>query len=92
MTNHCFDETYNEKKKAAANREKELKQKTDQEKATHFAHKAGDKMYVCHCCGKKGHIAPNCPKKDEIQRKDWHVNKAMVALQEQSEAATEEMN
>ena len=69
-----------------------MKKKADSEKATSFAQKQGDKKFICHCCGKKGHIAPNCPKKDEIQRKDWHVNKAMVALQEQIQATPEDTN
>ncbi|MGL5936506.1 MAG: hypothetical protein ACRCZI_12910, partial [Cetobacterium sp.] len=80
LTNHRFDETYVEKKKAAA-----AKQKADSEKATSFAQKEREKKqkdYICHCCGRKGHISPNCPKKDEIKKKDWHISKTMVAVQD----------
>jgi hypothetical protein len=84
LTNHRFDDTWSEKKKAAAAREKE-KQRADSEQATSIAQKEREKRqkdYICHCCGKKGHISPNCPKKDEIKKKDWHISKAINAMQE----------
>ena len=30
---------------------------------------SGKKKY-CYCCGKEGHLSPDCPKKDEIPRNE----------------------
>ena len=29
----------------------------------------------CYCCGKAGHISPNCRNKDKIPREKWAINK-----------------
>jgi hypothetical protein len=61
------------------------KQKADSAKATSFAQKEREKRqkdYICHCWGKKGHISPNCPNKDEIKKKDRHISKTIVAMQD----------
>ena len=36
---------------------------------------------TCHCCGKTGHIAPNCKDKNRIDRKDWWINSVVQAHQ-----------
>ena len=30
---------------------------------------------TCFCCGEKGHYSDSCPKKDEIDKKDWKIKK-----------------
>ena len=37
---------------------------------------------TCYCCGKKGHLSPECDKKNTIPREQWHVNRAMQHHQE----------
>ena len=36
---------------------------------------------TCHCCGKKGHIAPNCSEKDKTPRKNWWIKQAVQTHQ-----------
>jgi hypothetical protein len=31
---------------------------------------------ACHCCGKQGHWAPKCPKKNSIPKEQWAINLA----------------
>ena len=40
---------------------------------------------TCYCCGKKGHIAPKCLKKNTIPKNEWAINKARVYLQQTRE-------
>ena len=46
---------------------------------TSFA-QSGKKKY-CYCCGKEGHLSPDCPKKDKIPRNKWAVHRAEQAEQ-----------
>ena len=46
---------------------------------TSFAQTGKDK--VCYCCGKKGHLSPDCPEKNTRDRKDWYVTKATLHMQ-----------
>ena len=34
-----------------------------------------DREVTCFCCGEKGHYSDSCPKKDEIDKKDWKIKK-----------------
>lgn len=36
---------------------------------------------ICCCCGKADHISTNCPKKDQIPKKDWYFSKATQHMQ-----------
>ena len=36
---------------------------------------------LCYCCGKKGHLSPDCPERKNIQQQDWYVNKVLQAVQ-----------
>ena len=36
----------------------------------------------CYCCGKKGHLSPDCPEKDTRKKSDWHMHKAVSAYQD----------
>jgi hypothetical protein len=47
-----------------------------------FAQKSKEQM-TCYCCGKKGHAAPDCDKKDKIPREEWYIKKAMSNMQSQ---------
>ena len=40
---------------------------------------------TCYCCGKKGHIAQKCLKKNTIPKNEWVINKARVYLQQTRE-------
>ena len=85
LTNHQFDDTYSEKKKVAAAREKE-KQRTDSEQATSFAQKEREKKqrdYICHCCGKKGHKSTECRHQNNIPKSEWWFHKALQNYEEQ---------
>ena len=39
------------------------------------------KKKSCYCCGKEGHLSPDCPKKDEIPRNEWAIRKAELHMQ-----------
>ncbi len=45
---------------------------------------------TCYCCGKKGHIAPNCSKWDTIPKSEWYIKRAVQHLQTYNEQQTEE--
>jgi hypothetical protein len=52
---------------------------------TSFAQNPKEQM--CYCCGKKGHISPECPNKNTFEKKDWYIRKAeqhMIAEQDES--------
>jgi hypothetical protein len=36
---------------------------------------------TCYCCGKKGHISPECLDKNSIKNKDWFIRKAELHMQ-----------
>ena len=84
LTEHRFDPKFGEIRKA--NKHKEWEKNDHESKATSFAQKklTGNqgKEIICHCCGKKGHIAPKCSKKDEIPKNEWHINRACSMLAE----------
>jgi hypothetical protein len=40
------------------------------------------KDMTCYCCGKKGHIVPDCPEKDTRKKEEWAVKKGTVHTQE----------
>ena len=50
---------------------------------TSFAQFKGE--IICPCCGKKGHIAPQCPMKNKIPRSEWAIKKAEMHMQSISE-------
>ena len=47
---------------------------------------------TCFCCGKKGHISPNCPDKDKIPKNKWKHKIATQHLQANEEETKEESN
>jgi hypothetical protein len=30
---------------------------------------------ICHCCGKKGHAAPDCTLREKISRENWYIRR-----------------
>jgi hypothetical protein len=51
---------------------------------------------ICYCCGKPGHISPDCPKKDTIPKLEWYSSKvmqqAMQYMQEDDGSDTDSNN
>ena len=39
------------------------------------------KKKYCYCCGKEGHLSPDCPKKDEIPRNESAIRKPSKHMQ-----------
>ena len=37
----------------------------------------------CYCCGKEGHLSPDCPKQHTIDKKDWFMKRAINAHQQE---------
>jgi len=79
MSNHKLDPKYfenREARKKAYNKQQHEKKDSPAETETSFAQTEDD----CYVCGRKGHIARNCNKKPN-KYADWHVNKAMTAME-----------
>jgi antitoxin (DNA-binding transcriptional repressor) of toxin-antitoxin stability system len=80
LSNHRFDNRGNSTKKKWNNRPKKdedessLVKTTNETNATSFAQGGKDK--TCYCCGKTGHLSPECPDKNIIKKENWHMNKA----------------
>jgi hypothetical protein len=41
---------------------------------------------IKYCCGKKGHMSPECPDKNSIKKEDWHNKKATQYYMEANKA------
>ena len=85
LASHPWDQEYYDWKKARSRRAQE-RENDDGAQDTSFA-QAGDRGnkhadYTCHCCGQKGHIAPNCPKKNTIPKDQWFKERAFRQLEE----------
>ena len=39
------------------------------------------KEKTCHCCGKRGHVAPDCPERETKPGNEWFMCKAVSAYQ-----------
>ena len=51
-------------------------QRTSEANETSFAQGNSDKS--CYCCGKKGHLSPDCPQKNSIKKEDWAIRKSQT--------------
>jgi hypothetical protein len=86
LSNHRFDNRGNLTKKKWNNRPKKDEDEnfsgktTNEINATSFAQGGKDK--TCYCCGKTGHLSPECPDKNIIKKENWHMNKATQYYQE----------
>jgi hypothetical protein len=88
LSNHRFDNRMNSNKKKWSQSKKNedentSTQKTDETKETSFAQGGKDK--TCYCCGKKGHMIPECPQKNSIKKEDWAISEATVDVQAEKE-------
>jgi hypothetical protein len=94
MSNHRFDNRGNHKQKKWSNTDNKdedgaTSPKTPNEtNATSFAQGGKDK--TCYCCGKKGHLSPECPDKNTIKKEDWHIKKATQYYMEATKAETKQ--
>ena len=88
LANHKLDDKYREnqrRKREQAQTERQSNSSStgntdDGSSARSFAQDTSH--VICHCCGKKGHYAPDCNKRNSIPRDQWHVNRAIQHLQE----------
>jgi hypothetical protein len=46
----------------------------------------GGKDKISYCCGKKGHMSPECPDKNSAKKEDWHIKKATYYYMEVDKA------
>jgi hypothetical protein len=90
LSNHRFDNRGNSSKKKWNNRPKKDEDEnssgktTTKTNATSFAQGGKDK--TCYCCGKAGHLSPECLDKNTIKKENWHINKATQYYQEANQA------
>ena len=99
MSNHRHDRRGNQGNQRTKRNWNNSKKESDNEtpstttgSETSFAQSGKDQ--TCYCCGKKGHISPECPDKNTIEKKDWYIWKAdqhMITEQqdEQQDNATD---
>jgi hypothetical protein len=86
LSNHRFDNRGSSTKKKWNNRPKKDEDEnssgktTNKTNATTFAQ--GGKHKTCYCCGKTGHLSPECPDKNIIKKENWHMNKTTQYYQE----------
>jgi hypothetical protein len=79
LSNHKLDQQfYNNQKK---NRERSREERNKNENGNNPTSFAQSEM-TCYCCGKKGHLSPECEKRNTIPRDQWHVNRAIRHHQE----------
>ena len=71
LTQQKFDASYKAEKSSTKNDTKEEKSDEKPEVAAAFS----NAEMRCMCCGKAGHSAKQCRKKDKIPRQDWFINK-----------------
>jgi hypothetical protein len=95
LSNHRFDNSgaLNKKKwsQSKKNEDGTSTNKEDGSKETSFAQVGKDKE-TCYCCGKKGHISPECPQKNTIKKEDWAFRKATVYVQADGKEDHQERN
>jgi hypothetical protein len=92
LSNHRFDNRGNSSKKKWNNRPKKDEDENSSGKkptklmqqVSRKAARAKDKTF--YCCGKAGHLSPECPDKNTIKKENWHINKATQYYQEANQA------
>ena len=72
---HTWDSAWSEQQKKK--RQQQAQRKEEQVQLAQANHAD----LTCHCCGKTGHISPNCKDKNRIDRKDWWINTVVQAHQ-----------
>jgi hypothetical protein len=85
LSNHKLDPRYYDNQKRNRERSREERNTNDEGgNATSFAQH--DQVMTCYCCGKKGHLSPECDTRNSLPREQWHVDKAMQHQQEGDDA------
>ena len=102
LTNHRWDKEHGQKAKDRAKQRKEskAKQEEDSSKGSQQQNdtKSGSQFkqewteLTCCCCGKKGHVAPDCPDKNKIPRSEWKAAKGMQMFVDQEENTDQEQS
>ena len=91
LSNHKFDNRNEKSKKGHKNDDDNNSCiLTTAPVETSFAQLKGE--IICHCCGKKGHIAPKCPMRNKIPRSEWAINKAEMHIQSISERSNDDLS
>lgn len=80
LSNHKLDKKYHDQKKKENEIQSKKKSDDDNGSKKSFAQKPKENM-TCYCCGKKGHAATDCQKRDTIPREEWFIKKAMSNMQ-----------
>jgi hypothetical protein len=89
LSNHRFDNNWNRQNKkkgwskASSNEAENTSKTIDETKETSFAQDSTDK--TCYCCGKKGHISPECREKNTLKKEDWAFRKGEQHMQAKNE-------
>ena len=86
LSNHRFDSKYYEnREKRFTNKPRKSGYKSDNEEEDRnnasFMQGTKRREKLCYCCGKKGHLSPDCNERKNIPRQEWYVNKALQAAQ-----------
>ena len=88
LKNHKHDDAESRKKSKSSkdDQDKDTKPKPEveipsnnSEAASSFVQNSLKEGY-CYCCGKKGHLSPDCPDKDHIPKSEWAYKKATQHL------------
>ena len=95
LSNHKLDACFYEIQKKNRERQQDERQCDERQQCNDEAPGSNPTSFAqreptCYCCGKKGHVAPNCDKRDSIPRSEWHVNRAMQNLQDGADDADDD--
>jgi hypothetical protein len=71
LSNYSFDPGYVEYKQK---KERPTRSDTSGGNQNSFAQKPKENL-ICHCCGKKGHAAPDCTLREKIPRENWYIRR-----------------
>ena len=101
LTDHRWDKEHGQKIRDRAKQqrnESRAKEKEDSSKGSQQQNGVkSDSQFkqewtelTCCCCGKKGHVAPDCRDRDKIPRNEWKCAKGMQMCVEQEEETDKE--
>ena len=75
LNNHKWDEAWskhqNNKRQNRKENCKRREEETSNNTESHFVQSGNKKL--CYCCGKSGHIAPDCPERETRKKNDWYM-------------------